>query len=172
MQEAKQEQKLKVYLAGKISGDPYYRLKFLEAARELEEAGHIVVNPAMLPPGLDYEAYMRIGKSMQAEADVTCFLSDWAESEGAIREYGQAGALGQGVIFFDEWKGFGFRPFTVGTLYADDAIFTKRVFRDAPQVADSAGPGAGGGGGSDAARGVSHGEAWGGPKQVADDARG
>lgn len=39
-------QKKTVYLAGKITGDPFYRSKFYEAQKKLEEGGFIVVNPA------------------------------------------------------------------------------------------------------------------------------
>ena len=41
-------QKKTVYLAGKITGDPFYRSKFYEAQKKLEEGGFIVVNPALL----------------------------------------------------------------------------------------------------------------------------
>lgn len=40
-------QKKTVYLAGKITGDPFYRSKFYEAQKKLEEGGFIVVNPAL-----------------------------------------------------------------------------------------------------------------------------
>ena len=43
---------MKVYIAGKITGDRRYRAKFREAAKALEEAGHVVLNPATLPDGM------------------------------------------------------------------------------------------------------------------------
>ena len=42
-------QKKTVYLAGKITGDPFYRSKFYEAQKKLEKGGFIVVNPALRP---------------------------------------------------------------------------------------------------------------------------
>ena len=39
-------QKKTVYLAGKITGDPFYRSKFYEVQKKLEKGGFIVVNPA------------------------------------------------------------------------------------------------------------------------------
>lgn len=33
---------MKVYIAGKITGDRQYRAKFREAAKALEEPGHVV----------------------------------------------------------------------------------------------------------------------------------
>lgn len=39
---------MKVYLAGKITGDPNYREKFAAAAKKLEErAGVTVISPAV-----------------------------------------------------------------------------------------------------------------------------
>ena len=42
---------LKVYIAGKITGDPEYKRKFLSAHMEQKNEGHIVLNPAHLPRG-------------------------------------------------------------------------------------------------------------------------
>lgn len=43
------QEKRTLYLAGKITGDPYYFTKFYNAQKKLEEGGFIVVNPALLP---------------------------------------------------------------------------------------------------------------------------
>lgn len=51
---------MKIYIAGKIAGDRRYRAKFREAAKTLEAAGHVVLNPATLPDGLTDGDYMRI----------------------------------------------------------------------------------------------------------------
>ena len=40
---------MKIYIAGKITGDDGYRAKFQEAAKNLEALGHVVLNPAILP---------------------------------------------------------------------------------------------------------------------------
>lgn len=51
---------MKVYLAGKITGDPNYREKFAEAAKKLEErAGVTVISPAVTPEGLKKADYVR-----------------------------------------------------------------------------------------------------------------
>lgn len=42
------QEKRTLYLAGKITGDPYYFTKFYNAQKKLEEGGFIVVNPALL----------------------------------------------------------------------------------------------------------------------------
>jgi len=98
------QEKETVYLAGKISGDPYFWMKFNKAQRELEEAGYIVLNPANQPQGLSYEAYIRMSRAMQDECQAVCFLPDWTESNGAHGEYGRAVAKGQTIFFYEEWK--------------------------------------------------------------------
>lgn len=45
---------MKIYIAGKIAGDPLYRRKFLSAGRRLYADGHVVLNPASLPEGLAF----------------------------------------------------------------------------------------------------------------------
>ena len=78
---------MKVYLAGKITGDPNYREKFAAAERMLEEEGHIVINPAVLPEGLSKADYMRICMAMIDSAEVAVFLPDFYCSQGARIEH-------------------------------------------------------------------------------------
>ena len=49
---------MKVYLAGKIAGDPHYKEKFAKWAKKLEvPAGATVVSPAVLPEGMEKADY-------------------------------------------------------------------------------------------------------------------
>ena len=75
---------MKIYIAGKITGDRKYRTKFREAAKALEALGHVVLNPATLPDGLDQADYMRICLAMLEAADLAVFLPDYRESAGAM----------------------------------------------------------------------------------------
>lgn len=75
-----------VYIAGKISGDEYYENKFNIAKNNLVDLGFIVLNPASLPWGLEYEQYLRIGLSMLNEADIIYLLDDYKDSPGALKE--------------------------------------------------------------------------------------
>lgn len=94
-----------VYLAGKITGDPFYQLKFHDAARALTAAGLAVVNPALLPSeGFCYGAYMRMSSAMLDECEAACFLPDWIDSDGAMSEYGRAKAKGKHIFMFSDWK--------------------------------------------------------------------
>ena len=77
---------MKVYIAGKITGDPGYRDKFAAAEIQLGRQGHTVLNPAELPGGMSREDYMRICFAMIDVADAVVFLSDAKESAGAKLE--------------------------------------------------------------------------------------
>lgn len=80
---------MKVYIAGKITGDPGYRDKFAAAEIQLGWQGNTVLNPAELPEGMAPADYMRICFAMIDVADAVVFLPDAAESAGARleREY-------------------------------------------------------------------------------------
>ena len=99
------QKKETVYLAGKITGDPFYRSKFYEAQKKLEEGGFIVLNPALLPSeGFTYEAYIRMSSAMLDECEAACFLPDWIDSNGAIAEYQKATENGKRVFMFEVWR--------------------------------------------------------------------
>ena len=78
---------MKVYIAGKITGDSSYREKFQQAQRELNAEGFIVMNPAELPEGMQPCDYMRICFAMMDCADVVAFLPDYSQSRGARLEF-------------------------------------------------------------------------------------
>lgn len=65
------QEKRTLYLAGKITGDPYYFTKFYNAQKKLEEGGFIVVNPALLP----------------AEGYKAALCYGWDQAAGTIIEY-------------------------------------------------------------------------------------
>ena len=77
---------MKVYIAGKITGNENYREEFARVQAELEKDGHIVLNPAVMPEGLTNAEYMRICFAMIDIADEVVFLPGWQHSEGACLE--------------------------------------------------------------------------------------
>ena len=77
---------MKIYIAGKITGDPAYRDKFAAAEIQLGGQGHVVLNPAELPEGMAQADYMRICFAMIDVADAVVFLPDAKESAGARLE--------------------------------------------------------------------------------------
>lgn len=78
--------KTKIYLAGKITGDPNYKAKFEAAAEEYQKKGYIVLNPTWLPGGMQPADYMRICFAMIDTADVVAFLPGYETGSGAELE--------------------------------------------------------------------------------------
>ena len=78
---------MKIYIAGKITGDPNYKEKFAAAQNALESQGYTVLNPAAFPAGLRAADYMRLSFAMIDSADIVAFLPDYKRSSGALLEY-------------------------------------------------------------------------------------
>jgi len=91
---------MKIYIAGKITGDRRYKTKFREAAKSLEALGHVVLNPATLPDGLDDGDYMKIAMAMLNAADVAVFLPDYQESKGAMVEWAYCQRIGKDCAMY------------------------------------------------------------------------
>ena len=78
-----------IYLAGKITGDPDYRAKFLhfqfDLMRRRKDEDDKFINPAAagLPQGLPPADYISITVPMLLAADAAAFLPDWKDSPGA-----------------------------------------------------------------------------------------
>ena len=77
---------MKIYIAGKITGDSNYQQKFMNARQDLEKRGHIVISPAVLPEGMTPKDYMKICFAMIDVADAVAFLPDWKDSAGARQQ--------------------------------------------------------------------------------------
>lgn len=91
---------MKIYISGAISSCPNtYKEAFENKKRELEAAGHIVVNPATLPIGLEGNKYMPICLAMIEAADTIYMFNDWQNSKGALLEKAYAEYQGKSVIY-------------------------------------------------------------------------
>lgn len=77
---------MKIYIAGRIDGDPEYEEKFEKYEKAFTITGDVVLNPAVLPKGLTVAEYMRICFAMIDVADAVFFLPDWKKSGGAQLE--------------------------------------------------------------------------------------
>ena len=88
----------KIYIAGKITGDPWYKSKFKDVEEDLIDEGNIVLNPAELPEGMGYEDYMEICFAMIRQADEVHLLPDWRDSPGTIREWNYAKAHNKRIV--------------------------------------------------------------------------
>lgn len=76
----------KIYIAGKITGDPDYKAKFNAAAEAYKKAGYIVLNPSWMPENMQNADYMRLCFAMIDTADVVAFLPGYRLSAGAQLE--------------------------------------------------------------------------------------
>ena len=81
----------KIYIAGRIAGEPTYKELFAAEADKQRAAGHVVLNPADLPTGMSLADYMRICMAMIDAADKVILLPNYQQSPGARleREYCQ-----------------------------------------------------------------------------------
>lgn len=107
-----------VFISGKITGDPTYRSKFADAETVIANLGHTVLNPTIIPDGVEYETCMRICFALIDAADMVVFLPDYRSSDGAIRERVYAGQCGKKIRQYEnfvrkeiakenrEWYGF------------------------------------------------------------------
>ena len=98
---------MKIYIAGKITGDNEYRAKFQEATSTMEALGHVVLNPAILPAGLEEWDYMQITLAMLNAADLAVFLPDYQESAGAMIEWEWCKRTGKDCTLYLDIKGGG-----------------------------------------------------------------
>lgn len=88
---------MRIYIAGPITGKYDYRKKFKEAEQELQQAGHIVINPSYLPAGLN--DYMPICFAMIDQSEGVYFLEGWSDSIGANQEWSYSISQGKEIFF-------------------------------------------------------------------------
>lgn len=92
--------KMKIYIAGKITGDSNYKSKFKYIEELYNATGeYIVINPAVLPEGLTTAEYMKICFAMIDAADLVIFLPDYKESNGAMLELTYCEYISKNRIF-------------------------------------------------------------------------
>lgn len=89
---------MKIYIAGKITGNPNYINQFMTAEKVLTNEGHLVMNPSVLPPGFSPENYMSICIPMLMSCDAIFLLKGWETSGGANIEKKWAEYAGKRVI--------------------------------------------------------------------------
>ena len=89
----------KIYIAGPMSGLPNFnRDAFNAEAHRLLGLGHVALNPAILPDGLEQHEYMAICSEMVKMADQLVMLPGWERSKGARIEHDLARGLGFWVM--------------------------------------------------------------------------
>lgn len=89
-----------VYIAGKMTGlEDLGRDHFARAEKALRAQGHVVLNPASLPDGLQPSAYMPICSAMIDAADAVFLLDNWPASRGASLEKAYAEYQGKEILY-------------------------------------------------------------------------
>lgn len=92
----------KIYISGAMSGRPdYNRPAFNAEAERLSAAGHVPLNPAILPDGLTQTEYMQLCMPMLMMAEHVVMLPGWEHSAGAFAEHALAIKLGLTVTLPD-----------------------------------------------------------------------
>lgn len=86
---------MRIYIAGPITGIPDYAERFAKAAREIEAAGHVAVNPALdgTGGGKSWHYYARRALFLMLTCDAVLLLDGWLKSRGARFERDVADAL-------------------------------------------------------------------------------
>ena len=99
--------KPKIYVAGPITNDPNYKIKFDTITKYLTEAGYKVFNPTSAPLGLTYREYIDLGLEMLMHCDCMCILPyENNSSSGVMLEKHYAELVGIPIIELKEsiWK--------------------------------------------------------------------
>ena len=100
---------MKLYIAGRISNELDYRVKFARACTEVVLLGHTPVNPCELlhDHNKSWEAFMVADLHAMLDCDGVYALRDWRTSKGATIEVQLAMRLGKIITYQDKHLGHG-----------------------------------------------------------------
>jgi len=86
---------MRVYISGPMTGIENYNFdNFNRAEQALKKDGHVVLNPARNPSGLEYKHYMDIDMAMIRGSEAVFCLEGFERSRGSMAEVAYAISLG------------------------------------------------------------------------------
>ena len=91
-----------VFISGSITNDKNYKQKFAALEQKLIAKGCIVLNPAVLPEGMEHDAYMPICYAMIDQSETVVFMQDWRISDGAKMEMIHTIKKNKRIVFEEE----------------------------------------------------------------------
>ena len=94
-----------IFIAGKITGDEHYKVKFFDAKWRLRKKydGWCVISPTDIDMvNLEYEECLDITKKIIEHIDIVYMLKDWKNSNGARIEHDYAKSLGKKIVYEGE----------------------------------------------------------------------
>ena len=94
----KENNLLKVYISGAITGDSDYKEKFAKGEAYLKGLGYKVFNPCCIPDIFEYKEFMTLDLTALAFCDAIYMLKDWSISSGAKKELREAERLGLFIL--------------------------------------------------------------------------
>lgn len=89
---------MKVYISGKITGNPGYEEEFALREKTLRDNGYLVINPVTEGKRLQkklgkeptWDEYIELSLKLIDECDGVSYLSNWKDSKGARIEHDYA----------------------------------------------------------------------------------
>jgi hypothetical protein len=94
----------KIYICGKITGDPNHQEKFLKEENRLYSLGYEPVNPAACISSKElWSKAMKTAVRLTLLCDGVSLLPDWKGSKGAKIEAGLSRSLGMDVQESKKW---------------------------------------------------------------------
>jgi len=91
-----------VFISGSITANKCYKQKFAALEQKLIAKGCIVLNPAVLPEGMEHDAYMPTCYAMIDQSETVVFMQDWRISDGAKMEMIRAIKKNKRIVFEEE----------------------------------------------------------------------
>lgn len=96
------KKKLRVYIAGKITGLPeaVYKQKFNQVEAQLVRTGHIALNPLnLVHQDLSYDEQLKSCFNLIEISDVVYMMDNWKKSNGARKEHAYANTLDKKIVY-------------------------------------------------------------------------